>query len=254
MSVLALASAKGAPGVTTTAVALGAVWPRRVLVAECDPTGGDLAARFRLPPDPSLLSLAVSARRGELAAADVWAHTQRLPNGLDVLTGLRATGQDRALAQLWSLLPTALAALDADVLIDCGRLTTETVADGLAGRADLLVLLARPTLEAVVHLADRLEVLRRIGVDAQVVLVGERPFDRASVRDALAAEQLTATLRGVLSDDPRGAAMLAGQPGSQRWLERASPLIRSARRLAGDLAGGLAGQRTQPAAGAEVGA
>jgi hypothetical protein len=29
MSVLALASAKGAPGVTTAAVALGAVWPRR---------------------------------------------------------------------------------------------------------------------------------------------------------------------------------------------------------------------------------
>jgi hypothetical protein len=39
----------------------------------------------------------------------------------------------------------------------------------------------------------------------------------------------------VLASDRRGAAMLAGQPGSTRWLERASPLIRSARSLAADL-------------------
>jgi hypothetical protein len=49
MGVLALCSLKAAPGVTTTAVALGAVWPaeRRVLVAELDPTGGILPAASR---------------------------------------------------------------------------------------------------------------------------------------------------------------------------------------------------------------
>src|ERR1019366_10538581 len=47
---LTLCSAKGAPGVTTLACVLGAVWPthRAVVVAECDPSGGDLAGRFAL--------------------------------------------------------------------------------------------------------------------------------------------------------------------------------------------------------------
>ena len=63
MALIVLAADKGAPGVTTAATALGAVWPRPVLLAECDPSGGDLA--YRLPgedggvlnPGRGLLSL-----------------------------------------------------------------------------------------------------------------------------------------------------------------------------------------------------
>lgn len=44
MAVIALAGLPGAPGVTTTALALQRSWPlegdRRMLVAECDPDGG----------------------------------------------------------------------------------------------------------------------------------------------------------------------------------------------------------------------
>ena len=47
MALIVLAADKGAPGVTTAAVALGAVWPRPVLLAECDQAGGDLV--YRLP-------------------------------------------------------------------------------------------------------------------------------------------------------------------------------------------------------------
>src|SRR3982074_1468642 len=46
MALIAIASDKGAPGVTTAALALAAVWPRPVLLAECDPAGGDLVYRF----------------------------------------------------------------------------------------------------------------------------------------------------------------------------------------------------------------
>ncbi len=42
MALTALAADKGSPGVTTAAVALAAVWPRRVLLAEADPVGGAL--------------------------------------------------------------------------------------------------------------------------------------------------------------------------------------------------------------------
>jgi hypothetical protein len=249
MSMIVLASAKGAPGVTTAAIALGAVWPRRTLVVEADPAGGDLAARFQLPSEPNLLSLGAAARRGELGAEDVWAHVQQLPRGLEVLVGVRAAEQARALGRLWSLLPDALGELDADTLVDCGRLTPGTVAEDLLRRADLPLLVCRPTIEGVLHLGYRLEGLGRVGVAAEVILVGERPFDRARVQDALAANGMPAPVRGVLADDDRAAGMLAGQAGRERWLERVSPLIRSARGLADDLAESL------PApAGQEVGA
>ena len=67
MALVAVASGKGAPGVTTASVVLAAVWPRPVLMAECDPAGGDLVYRFpaadggRLEPGRGLLSLAAAA-------------------------------------------------------------------------------------------------------------------------------------------------------------------------------------------------
>jgi MinD-like ATPase involved in chromosome partitioning or flagellar assembly len=240
MSVLALASAKGAPGVTTAAVALGAVWPRRVLLVEADPAGGDLAARFHLPPEPNLVSLGMVARRGQLIPDDVWGHSRQLPRGLELVAGLRAGDQARGLGRLWSLLPQALGQLEGDVLVDCGRLAADSPAEDLIRRAEVVVLLARPTVEGVLHLANRLEALARLGVAGEVVLVGEQPFDRAGVQAALASEGITAPVRGALADDPRGAAMLGGRPGRERWLERASPLVRSARSLAADLLDRLA--------------
>jgi len=48
MSLIAFASVKGSPGVTTTVLALASVWPtsQHLIVAELDPAGGDLATRF----------------------------------------------------------------------------------------------------------------------------------------------------------------------------------------------------------------
>ena len=49
MAVIALTSASGSPGVTTTALGLALSWPRPVLLVEADPTGasGLLAGYFR---------------------------------------------------------------------------------------------------------------------------------------------------------------------------------------------------------------
>ncbi len=76
MTLIALFSDKGSPGVTTLALSLAAAWPRPVTVAECDPAGGDLALRLtdeagrpRLHPDPGLLGLAAAARRSTAPAA-----------------------------------------------------------------------------------------------------------------------------------------------------------------------------------------
>ena len=65
VALIAVAADKGAPGVTTTAVALAAVWPRPVLLAECDPAGGDLV--YRLPGEA-----AAGSTRGAGCSAWPW--------------------------------------------------------------------------------------------------------------------------------------------------------------------------------------
>jgi cellulose biosynthesis protein BcsQ len=98
MALIAVAADKGGPGVTTASVALAAVWPRPVLLAECDPAGGDIVYRLpgaggtRLDPRRGLLSLAVAARHG-LQPDQVWEHVQKLHGGLDVLAGVTTAEQ-----------------------------------------------------------------------------------------------------------------------------------------------------------------
>src|SRR5438046_2574627 len=74
MAVLVLASPGGAPGVTTTALALTLAWPRAVVMAECDPAGGSVLAGLwqgRVPAGAAgaLLRFAVAAQHDPAAAA-----------------------------------------------------------------------------------------------------------------------------------------------------------------------------------------
>ena len=100
MALVALASAKGSPGVTTTGLVLGALWPRQVLLAECDPAGSDVAIRMTAPggqplnSDRGLVSLAAAGRKG-LGDEVILAHSQQLDGGLDVMLGVRCARADR---------------------------------------------------------------------------------------------------------------------------------------------------------------
>ncbi|GAA2624236.1 hypothetical protein SMC26_36585 [Actinomadura fulvescens] len=275
MALIALAADKGAPGVTTAAVALGAVWPRPVLVAECDQAGGDLV--YRLPaaasggderggmlnPSRGLLSLAATARRG-LRSEQIAEHCQRLVGGLDVLVGITGAEQAQGMTWLWGPLGRAFAGLDpVDVLADCGRLGAGTPLLDLMREADLVLLFTRATLEQVAHLRERVAALSAelrggppIGV---IVLADPRDFraqlaevDRVitsaqgrHAADAPAGPPLpTVTVLGGLALDPKGAELLAGSWGGR--LDR-SLLIRSAREVAGDLVGRLATLHGGPA-------
>ena len=96
MTVIALASAKGSPGVTTATLALAATWPGRALLVEADPAGGDVLAgygRGELPPAPGLLELATAARR-ELTPRDLLAHSRPLDDQarLRLLAGVSRPG------------------------------------------------------------------------------------------------------------------------------------------------------------------
>jgi len=235
MSVIALASAKGAPGVTTATLALAGVWSGRVAVVECDPFGGTIAARFGLPPAPGLLSLASHARH-QMRPDLLWSHLQRLPpGGVPVLLGVQTFEQAMALGRVWTLLPQALAGLGVDVLADCGRLLPNVPAEAVPQAADLVLLVARPTVEEIAHLEQRLATLEEAGRTTGLVLVGEAPYDRRTVADRLTADGLRTPVLGVLADDPEAASVLCGRPSRRRAAARTqlarSYLVRSAREL-----------------------
>lgn len=236
MALIVLAADKGAPGVTTAATALAAVWPRPVLLAECDPAGGDLA--YRLPaagggvlnPGRGLLTLGATARRG-LEPAQIHAHTQKIVGGLDVLIGLTHGEQAAGLTWLWGPLGRALAALpDGDVIADCGRLGAHPHLGDLLAEADQVVLLTRATLDHVAHLRERLTLTKAHGV---VVVADPRTY-RSSVDEVRRIVGPYVSFVHGLAHDPKGAELLRGQWGGR--LDR-SLLIRTARELAGRLVG-----------------
>ena len=70
MVMITFASASGAPGVTSTALALASSWPRRVLLVEADPSGSSalLAGFWRGSRDHTgVVDLVKAHRAGVLA-------------------------------------------------------------------------------------------------------------------------------------------------------------------------------------------
>jgi MinD-like ATPase involved in chromosome partitioning or flagellar assembly len=245
VALIALAADKGSPGVTTTAVALGAVWPGRAIVAECDPAGGDLA--YRLPgaggapldPNRGLLSLAATARHG-VEPRQVWDHVQVLNGGLEVLVGVSTAEQSSGLQGLWEGFGQAFRQVaEADVLADCGRLGPDSPSLALLRHASLLLLVTRATVESVAHTRDRLATLAGrqgasgvIGPTMGVVLVAGPNQSRDTVGQVAAVlrgAQLPVEVVGAIAHDPKSAALLNGQWGGR--LGR-SLLVRSAREVA----------------------
>ncbi|MPZ79676.1 MAG: chromosome partitioning protein [Actinophytocola sp.] len=227
---IALCSLKGSPGVTTTAVALAARWAtdQNPVVVECDPAGGDLAARFRLPATPGLVSLAAAARRNRDAGV-LWQHSQRLPAGLAVVPG--PVGAERARAALGILAPQRTSVLRAAgdqpgvvVLADCGRVGLDSPALPIIRAADAMVLLAHAHDDELSHVAGKLRMAATWNPRPAFVLVGAG-YTTAEVEHVLHIGVL-----GRLPHDPKGAAVLCGRsrtgPGPNR-----SALGRAASRL-----------------------
>jgi hypothetical protein len=154
MSLVAWIGVKGAHGASTSGLAVASVWPRdrKVLFAELDPAGGDLAARFGLAPDPGLVELGAGFRHA-VSGEEVWAHTQELPGGVPALIGPASAHQGHALGQLWTHLGPVLAGLpEVDVIADCGRLEPGSPSLEIVRHAHLVVVVGSPTLHGVAHL------------------------------------------------------------------------------------------------------
>jgi hypothetical protein len=251
VTVIAMFSDKGSPGVTTLALALAATWPRAVTIAECDPAGGDLALRLtdaggrpRLPAESGFLSLAGAVRR--TATPDLDEHAYALegwPN-FAVLTGLTTPEQGAGIGELWPAISAALTHPGrGDVIADLGRLHPGSPAHSVAAAADVLVGVARGDAVGVLRLRNRLrhllDVLPEMAPQTErtphrvavVLIIDDRHGAEAvsSMRAVLAQAQIPATVIGYLAHDARALEDLHhGQAGAR--LER-SLLLRSARSL-----------------------
>lgn len=232
MTLVCFGSAHGAPGVTTTALAVAATWPERrsCLLVEADPFGGVIAARYGLGDSPGLSSLAAVARRG-LADDAVWQCAQQLPGGVRVLVGPGSADEAHAvLGDLagpfasWSAAQT-----EVDVIVDCGRIPPGSGVIGPLLGAGVVMVVTRPSLDQLRPAAHRRAALKESGIDAGLLLVGDRPYGPDEVAAAFGAE-----VAGVIAWDPRTAAVLSGTHGAVRDLRR-SLLVRSAATLAAGL-------------------
>jgi hypothetical protein len=227
----ALVSAGGSPGVTTAAIALTLTWPTPVIVAECDPSGGDILAGLlagHLPAGRGLMEHAMESGRS-VQAATASLVTRLVPLDEDrtrmLLPGLTDPRQAAGLATAWPAVAATLTAQAADVIADCGRLdagTGQPLAVLCAARTVAIVL--RPTLRQVWLARPRVEALSQLargGARLGLLLTGPGTHSAREVARALNLPVLAA-----LPDDARTAGLLSDGLGDRRYLTRGS-LIRA---------------------------
>ena len=239
MSLYALVSAGGSPGVTTTALTLSLGWPGQVILAECDPSGGDILAGLfagHLPARNGLLALAIEAGQNpDGLAAALWPQLIELDDerGRLLLAGLSDPRQSTGLAPAWPVLATMLAAQPADVIADCGRLDAGGAPEPVLTVASLVVLVLRPSLRQVSKARARVEMLKQLlGEDGRLalLLVGEGTHSPREVGRALgvAGDRHAAVRRqgrrravGRRRQPPRAAGQ-AADPGGGTGCPRAA--------------------------------
>lgn len=220
MTLIAVAGAKGAFGVTTLSMALARTLSpsSEALLVEADPDGGVVAARLGLSQEPGLGTLAAAGRHG-LSDQLVSDHTQAAP-GARVIVAPSSPSQVRAaLRSLSSRVEEALSLTEnLTVVMDLGRLDAEAPTMPFARLANHVLFLTAPKLEGADALAVRLVELEDVRSRIGFITVGDGPYDGAEL-----AHVLGVPLIGHLPQDPLGAeALWAGKPSKKR-----RPLLRA---------------------------
>ncbi|SEP53794.1 hypothetical protein [Amycolatopsis saalfeldensis] len=247
---ITIISGKGAPGATTTLAALAVCWPAPVLLADCDPAGGDLAPGWlgqwvvdgTIRIDRGVLSHATATRHATAGdPVTLIEHVQPGPPARHValLAGLTAPGQEAAVSTAgWTRLTSALAAFrtaagqPADALVDLGRYSSATPWSLLLA-ADVVLVAVRPTQRHVLAARPLLaDLAKRIAPQRLGLAVcATTPAGTREVRAALGREVAVE-----VPADVRAAAVFSdGVDGGV--VPSRSPLLRGVRRAARRLHG-----------------
>lgn len=247
MSVVAITSASGAPGVTTAALALALAWERPVLLVEADPSGSSQISagylRGQVPHNRGVIDLAVAHRQGRLSetlrgvAVDLPvrrrnpAGEETVEPGTDVrlIAGARSHAQAQAVSGIWDSLDTVLKGLERsgiDVIVDAGRLGMTGSPTPLLRSADATLITTRTTLPALSGAHGWARQLRdefgRTGAlpNLGLLLVGEgRPYSAKKVHTVLQLPVVAS-----LAFDPVSAEVYQlGTPCRRRFENAALP-------------------------------
>lgn len=220
---LGLVSAKGSPGVTTTALAFAAV-AADGLVVELDPSGGSIECWTGATGEPGLTRVASGLRRsaGHDAVVD---HVVEAPHGVRaILAPTAGTFAESTVAMTRDRLASALRDLHGTtVVLDGGRWSRSQPTAHRVAACDLVAIVCAPTVDGVEAARWLVEPLQaEVAGRLVVLLVGERPYPASEVASAIGVPTV-----GALAWDPRGVASLLAQGSGRGWAR--SPLARSAR-------------------------
>ncbi|MEU1084287.1 hypothetical protein ABZ368_29320 [Streptomyces sp. NPDC005908] len=271
MAVIALAGCSGAPGVTTSALALLLSWPlepgRRMILAECDPDGGAVLhglLQGTLGDRYGLRNLSVAARKGEFGEAfwrqliDLSSEDGKAESPRDrlLLPGITDPAQAASLSSVWKGLATMFRGIDADhghnVLVDLGRRGAAGPSGVLAEQADLVLVVVRNTLRCLQAAQSRVSTLSdRVG-DVGLIMIDEGAYPAGEVQRVLQVP-VVATLPYA----PKEARVLSDGAEQPRHFTK-SALMKAARTTSALLVQRAAARRARlgppsaPVRGAEV--
>jgi hypothetical protein len=222
VTIIALAGARGGPGVTTASLLLAAALPGGVLI-EADPSGGVLAARYELGREPGLTTYLAEVRSAGPGGVDWRAHAQSA-GGVPTIVGPDRPEAAYALwAQAGDRAGLAVRSMGTTVVADLGRLGSLVP---LGGCIDLVLLVVRGTREQLVTASHRVTALRGAASQVGAVVIGSGAYGPEEVRDALGVDVVAS-----LPEDAAAATAFEGTGGSARGLAR-SRLVRSSHELA----------------------
>lgn len=244
MSVIALTAAHGAPGVTTTALALVSAWglarpDRRVLLVDADPAGSGLLAgplRSGVPASAGVSLLA--AVRPPLSVEQVVECCVALDEASRrmVLPGVADPVQARPLAATWSALVGVardLSSQGVDVVVDAGRLGHRYEPTPWLVEADLVAIVVHSDLASVLPASAAVRGLTATRA-AHAALVGLVVDPGGYTVGEISAALGTGEVLSIARDEWAARALLGGAGQGIRF-DR-SPLMRSARAVVERLA------------------
>jgi hypothetical protein len=236
VAIIALVSGKGAPGVTTAALACTLSWHRRLVLAECDPAGGSILAGY--------LGGALDGRRGlgevavaELRDGNLEAHFWSQLVDLDaprrerlLLPGVVDAAQAGSVTPLWQRFADFFGTLERgqppfDVLVDCGRIEVPNPPWPLLRAAATVLVVTGARLADLSATRGAVRTIERDFTDHRVPAGNLRLL---VVGDGHPKSEISKTMRlpviGHLPDDPRTAEVLThgGTVRANRPLMRAA--------------------------------
>jgi hypothetical protein len=194
MTLIALGSIAGSPGVTRLAIGLAAAWPdpdRRRVVLEADPDGGRLGAELGVGVEPGLMAVALAARSAHLSADEAFERgAAPVADWFVVAAPPSAEQTHSVLAHAGSTLARIVAREpDGPVWIaDTGRLSTRSPALPFATEADHVLLVTAGSFPALQLVPHRAEALRAAGCTVAVVVIGPTPWPVAEIADFAGAD------------------------------------------------------------------